>query len=44
MYLPLIAFGIFASILFAIGLLAGRAADRITLREEKERERQLRAS
>src|SRR5664279_5231318 len=30
MYLPLIAFAIFASILFGIGLVAGRAADRIT--------------
>jgi hypothetical protein len=40
MYLPLIAFGVFASILFGIGLVAGRAADRKVL-EEKERERRL---
>ncbi len=38
MYLPLIAFAVFASILFGIGLVAGRAADRIAEREEKERE------
>jgi hypothetical protein len=38
MYLPLIAFAIFASILFTIGLVAGRAADRIAAREAKERE------
>jgi hypothetical protein len=39
MYLPLIAFAVFASILFGIGLVAGRAADRKTLREQQERER-----
>ncbi len=38
MYLPLIAFAVFASILFVIGLVAGRAADRNAAREEKERE------
>jgi hypothetical protein len=37
MYLPLIAFAVFSSILFGIGLLAGKAADRIR-REEKKRE------
>ena len=37
MYLPLIAFAVFAGILFGIGLVAGRAADRIAAREEKER-------
>jgi len=41
MYLPLITFGIFASILFGIGLIAGRAADRKTVEEEKERKRRL---
>ncbi len=38
MYLPLIAFAIFAGILFTIGLVAGRAADRNAAREVKERE------
>lgn len=38
MYLPLITFAVFASILFAIGLVAGKAADRKTLRERQERE------
>gem|GEM_PF-3607362 len=37
MYLPLIAFGVFASILFGIGLIAGKAADQ-KRREDKNRE------
>jgi hypothetical protein len=44
MYLPLVVFAVFATILFGIGFAAGRAADRITLREEKERERRLDAA
>jgi hypothetical protein len=37
MYVPLVTFAVFASILFGIGLVAGRAADRIRLLEEKKR-------
>jgi hypothetical protein len=39
MYLPLITFAVFASILFGIGFVAGRVADRKTLREQQEQER-----
>ena len=44
MYLPLFAFGIFASILFAIGLVAGKAADRNAIREDEKRRRALDAA
>jgi len=43
MYLPLVAFGIFAAILFGIGLAAGKAADQLAIREDEKRRRGLHA-
>jgi hypothetical protein len=44
MYLPLFAFGIFAAILFGIGLAAGKVADRNALREDEKRRHGLHAA
>ncbi|HVR40155.1 MAG TPA: hypothetical protein VMU84_13755 [Thermoanaerobaculia bacterium] len=37
MYVPLFLFGAFASVLFGIGLIAGRLADANEIREDEER-------